>query len=150
MAEGHPSSITTNGVYGGPKARGRRSELRVDLVLGVEVLSCWVGGGRASVVRPGRTTPTCRTPQGRKSARVGRTYGAGSKRDGARDQLSACGEGVNSEHARRRAGVAQSGKARGCYGKAANTPLRVSASRVQIPAPAPPNKFISKHIILLI
>ena len=114
MTGGHPSSVTTNGVYGGSKAWGRRSELRVDLVLGVEVLSCWVGGGRASVVRPGRTTPTCRTPQGRKSARVGRTCGAGSKRDGAWGQQSSRGEDDNFERARRCAGVAQSGKARGC------------------------------------
>jgi len=84
------------------EARGRRSELRVDLVLGVEVLSCWVDGGGATVVRPGRTTLASRTPQGRKSARVGRTYGAGSKRDGAWGQQSARGEGVNFGRARRR------------------------------------------------
>jgi len=58
------------------EARGRRSELRVDLVLGVEVLSHRAGGGGALAVGPGRTTLACRIPQRRKSARVGRTYDA--------------------------------------------------------------------------
>jgi len=59
---GLPLLSTTNGVYGGPKARGRRSELHVDLVSGVDILSRWVGGGGASVAGPGRTALTSRIP----------------------------------------------------------------------------------------
>ena len=66
MAGSYPLPVTTNGVHGGPKLRGGARNLMCDLVPGVEVLSCWVGGGRASVVGPGKTVLTCRTPQGRK------------------------------------------------------------------------------------
>ncbi len=65
------------------EAQERCSELRVDLVPSVEVLSCWVIGGGISAVGSRVTPLTSRTREDRKVAAVRRTLDAGRPRDGA-------------------------------------------------------------------
>ena len=61
MAGSYPLPVPQMGSTVG-RSSGTVSELRGDLVSSEEVLSCWAGGGRASVVGPGKTAFTCRTP----------------------------------------------------------------------------------------
>jgi hypothetical protein len=75
MAGGYSSPVTTNGVYGGPKARGRRSEprARAGFRRGCPVLlgrrrwgpSCRVGANRHHLSNP----PGAEVSKGRENVR---------------------------------------------------------------------------------